>query len=179
MYKESLLQRSQWFFQSYIIVLTIGDEKIKIFLLRSLLITFWNSQHQLGNRIPREYSIPGQMDGWTATEFYNFLYPVTHQHRCKNTRLKRQNVVSLFPFLLQYLGNKLATYLATCLLQFIQRAGCGWLWLVTHLPLSVLGQPAAGSRLKTKAPWASYTFPILPLQWLCTFCLCAPSLARY
>lgn len=88
---------------------------------------FWNSQHWLGNRIPREYSLPGQMAGWTATEFYNFLYPVTHQHRCKNTRLKRQNVVSLFPFLLQYLGNIVRNLLSHLFTPIHPK---GWLWLV-------------------------------------------------
>lgn len=38
--------KAQWFFQSYISCFNHCDEKIKIFLLRSLLITFWNSQHQ-------------------------------------------------------------------------------------------------------------------------------------
>ena len=91
-------------------------------------------------------------DGWMATEFYNFPYTVTHQHRCKNNRLKKQNVVLLFPFLLQYLGSIVSNLLSHLFTPIHPK---GWLWLVvagTHLPLSGLGQPAAGSRLKTKAP---------------------------
>lgn len=78
---------------------------------------------------------------------------------------------------LQYLGNIISNILSHLFTQIHPQCR---LWLAvarTHLPLSGPGQPAAGSRLKIKAPWASYTFPILPFQWPCTFCLHAHSLA--
>lgn len=108
----------------------------------------------------------------TATRLCNFPCFVTHQYRCKITRLKmHKNVGLLFSFLLHYLGSVVNNMLSHLFTQISPKCWMWWVVAGTLFPrpysfLSILGQPAVGRGLHTSIlSFSLVSHPITPGTW--------------